>query len=115
MTLIAIPAAYRDDLAPVLVAFDLDDELGEIRGNEITSARAIVTRPDGIALEWTLSIADEPEATTTQITLFHTLDLADLFDGDRAIAPGLYAIRILVTDADGEHVLPNVWLPVERL
>lgn len=120
MTTVAVPAAYSDDLAPVVVTFEIDatqDELFAADGldyEQVTAARAIVTRSDGVRLEWPLEIA--VGATETAITLTYTLDVADLFDASLLpVAPGTYEVRIFATDPDGEHVLPMLWLPVERL
>lgn len=119
---IAVPAAYGADLAPVDLSFDLeitDDELFVlvVDFSQVTSARAVVTRPDGVTLDWALTIADVPAASETTITLTHEIDFADLFDDALApVAPGAYEIRFLVTDDDGEHVVPGrQWFEVVRL
>ncbi len=117
MTTIAVPAAYSDDLAPITISFELaqsDDDLlaqGSIDFEQVTSARAVVTRPDGVVLDWALQIA--AGATETEITLEHELDQSDLFDTSTRSVLGTYDVRILVTDPDGELPLGKSWLAVE--
>lgn len=117
--LVAIPSAYRDDLAPITTTFALDAEQDDLFAEagidfeQVTAARCTVTRSDGERLEWTLAIVDG--ATETAIQLEATVDPADFFDaGGEPVAPGTYDVRILVTDPDGEHVLPVVYLAVQR-
>ena len=116
MTTVAVPLAYRDDLAPVTLSFDLEQTQDEVLTSgldfeQIASARAVITRPDAETLDWDLDVALDPAATETTITLTHDLDFADLFVGALPIV-GTYEIRFLVTDVDGEHVIEKQWFDV---
>lgn len=117
MPVIAIPLAYRDNLATETLSFALVADPGSlIDFEDVVSARAVVTRSDGERLDWVLAIADEPAATETTITLEREVVFADFFDvAGEAIAPATYEIRFLLTDDDGEHVLGRQWFAVELL
>lgn len=74
---VAIPAEYRDDLAPVLLTFTLatDDEALDL--TEVVSVRAIVERSDRETLEWAFDIeTSDPAPTATEIVVSHTAEIS---------------------------------------
>ncbi len=112
---IAIPAEYRDDLAPVLLTFTLATDDAALDLTEVLSVRAIVERSDRQTIEWAFTIEDDPAPTATEIVVSHTAALADFFDsGSRAVAPATYVVRFLALFPAGERPLGLAWLPVER-
>lgn len=110
---VAVPAAYRDDLAPISITFALEATEG-LDYTDVTGARAVVRRSDGVVLNWALDLVDG--ATETAMSVEHTLAPADLYDTEALpVAPGTYELRVLLTTETGEHIGPRAWLAVERL
>lgn len=112
MILIAIPATYRDDLAPIEIEFVLTTDEPGIDMSEAISARAVVTRSDGEVRVWPFTI---DEQSTSSATVTGEVDAADFFDvGGVPVAPATYSARFLVEFPDGERPLTLAWISVER-
>lgn len=113
---VAIPAEYRDDLAPVLLTFTLATDDDALDLTEVVSVRAIVERSDRETLEWAFDIeTSDPAPTATEIVVSHTAEISDFFDSElRAVAPATYTVRFLARFPAGERPLGLAWLPVER-
>ena len=111
-SVVAVPSAWSEALAPVEVTFVLDSDTEDM--TTATGVRALIRRSDGEELEWTFAIAGDPVPTSTEITVTTTVDMADLFDAaGEPVAPATYDVRFLVTFPAGERALTKTWLPVQ--
>lgn len=113
MITVAIPSAYQAELAPVLLTYELATDDPALDLTTATAVRAIIARPDGVALEWTFDIEGSPAPTTTTATVSAAIVRADLFTAAGLAVPGTYDLRFLVTVPAGEYVLSRTYLPVE--
>lgn len=113
MITVAIPTEYRDDLAPVLVTYELASSDAALDLSTATGARALFTRPDRVSFEWSFAIEPSPAPTATSITVSAPIVRGDLFDTTGAPVPGTYDVRFLVSVPAGEFVLSRTYLAVE--
>lgn len=112
MILLAVPAAYSADLAPLTIEFELTTEDPAVDMSDAIAVRAVVTRSDVETLVWSFDIG---ATTSTSATVTSTVDVADFFDAAGApVAPATYSARFLVEFPDGERPMSLAWLAVER-
>lgn len=113
MITVAIPSAYQAELAPVLITYELATDDPALDLTTATAVRAIITRPDGVVLEWTFDIEASPAPTSTAATVSAAISRTDLFTAAGLAVPGTYDVRFFVTVPAGEYVLSRAYLTVE--